>query len=103
MSWHHVATLEEFANSEVIEIEVGERRVAVYCVEGAYFAIDNICTHQFALLSDGYIDGGCVECPLHQALFDIRTGKVLEGPTDKNLETYEVKLEDGSVSVRIPE
>ena len=56
----------------------------------------------YACLSDGYMDGDKIECPLHQGLFDIRTGKAEEGPVDEDLKVYQVKREGGRVLVDIP-
>ncbi len=59
--------------------------VALYRFGEDYLATGNVCTHQYALLSDGFVEDGCVECPLHQAVFDLRTGKALSGPVSKDL------------------
>lgn len=73
--------------------------VAVFNVEGEFFAVDDTCTHDKYSLADGYITGDVVECPLHMAKFSIRTGKVLSPPATRHLVTYEVKVEDGVVFV----
>ena len=49
--------------------------LALYHVGDAWFCTDNICTHAFALLTDGWLEGHVIECPLHGGQFDIRTGK----------------------------
>jgi 3-phenylpropionate/trans-cinnamate dioxygenase ferredoxin component len=74
--------------------------VAVFRTEdGAVFAIDDTCTHQDASLSDGWVDGCEVECPLHSSRFDLRTGKVDAPPAKLPVRTYPVVVRDGTIFV----
>lgn len=73
--------------------------VAVFNVDGAFFATDDTCTHEDYSLAEGYVDGCQVECALHWAKFDVRTGDALSLPATKGLRTYPVKVEGGSVLV----
>jgi len=68
--------------------------------DGKVHALDDVCTHALALLSQGFIEGGAVECPLHGARFDIATGRCLAPPATVDLRTYEVRIEGGEVFVR---
>lgn len=61
------------------------KRIGIYLVEGEYFAMEDTCPHANALLSQGFMDGETIECPLHGALFDIRTGQCLREPGDRDL------------------
>jgi len=99
MAWHKVATLADIADDEPLGVMVGEHNIALYKVEGEVFATSNICTHAFALMSDGYLEGDRIECPLHQGIFCVRDGKALEGPVDEDLQTFKVKVEDDDVFV----
>ena len=101
MAWHDVAPADSFENDVPAIVEVGETRVAVFRIDGAFFAISDICTHAFALLSEGFCEHGTVECPLHQARFDIRTGKALDEPAEIDLPTYPTRVESGMVQVDI--
>jgi naphthalene 1,2-dioxygenase system ferredoxin subunit len=75
--------------------------VAIYEVGGEYFANSNFCTHALARLADGNLDGYILECPLHQALFDIRTGRCTGEPLmGPDLTSYEVQLRDGLIEIR---
>jgi nitrite reductase/ring-hydroxylating ferredoxin subunit len=66
------------------------------------YATHDVCTHAYALLSEGYIEGDVVECPLHGALFEIRSGKCLAVGTS-DVATYPVRVEaNGDVMVEIP-
>jgi len=60
-----------------------------------------VCTHQFALLSDGYVEHGCIECPLHQGRFDLKTGAPLCAPVTEPVRVYRVKVEDAKVFVEL--
>lgn len=64
--------------------------IAVFNIEGAFFATSNICTHNIAILTDGYFEGTVVECPLHGGCFDVRTGEPTSFPCEKPLQTYPV-------------
>lgn len=101
MAWHKVATTSEIDDEEVIGVEVGETQIAIYRLGDDFYATSNICTHAFAFLSDGYIEEGCVECPLHQQLFRIATGEALEGPAEEDLKTFAVKLDGENILVEV--
>jgi len=100
-TWHKAAETSALAEKEVIGVEVGGVEIAIYRLDDGYFATSNICTHQFAFLSEGYVNDGCVECPLHQAFFDIRTGAVREGPPETPLKTFPVKIEGSDILVAL--
>ncbi|WP_017555993.1 bifunctional 3-phenylpropionate/cinnamic acid dioxygenase ferredoxin subunit [Nocardiopsis baichengensis] len=78
----------------------GEVAIAVFNVDGELYAIDDTCTHQDASLSDGWLEGCAVECPLHAACFDLRTGRPSGPPAKKPVRTHEVLVQDGAVYVR---
>lgn len=101
MPWHKVAKQDDIGDGSVIEVGVGGQAIALYRVEGVLYATDNICTHAFACLHEGYLDGHGIECPLHQGIFDIRTGEPLEGPVDEPLKTFPVKSEGDDILVEI--
>jgi len=75
--------------------------VCLYNLGGRVYATDDICTHEEASLADGYIEGDCIECPLHQARFHIPTGEVRAPPADTNLRVFPVRLEGGEILVGI--
>ena len=76
--------------------------IALYHLPGGdYRATDNICTHEYAQLSDGWLEDGCIECPLHAARFDIRTGKALCAPAEGNLKVFELKVEGGDLLLKV--
>jgi nitrite reductase/ring-hydroxylating ferredoxin subunit len=96
---HVVARADELAPGEVKRVEFGGRGIALFNVDGRFYAINDMCTHMRARLSDGYVDGDIVECPLHFGKFDIRTGKALSAPCTVAVRTYTVERDGDSVSV----
>ncbi|EKN4046113.1 non-heme iron oxygenase ferredoxin subunit [Yersinia enterocolitica] len=79
------------------------KRIGIYLVEGEYFAMEDICPHANALLSQGFMDGETIECPLHGALFDIRTGQCLREPGDRDLNTYPVRINGDQIEINLAE
>jgi nitrite reductase/ring-hydroxylating ferredoxin subunit len=76
----------------------GERRVLAN-VEGAFYAISDVCGHRNAPLSRGRLQGYLIECPLHFAQFDVRTGELVDGPVSTPVPIYEVRVEGDIVYV----
>jgi naphthalene 1,2-dioxygenase system ferredoxin subunit len=81
--------------------KVGEVEVALCRVDDEIFAVGNICTHAFARLSDGFVEGCEVFCPLHQGSFDVRTGEAVASPCYEPVASYATKVEDGVVYVAV--
>jgi len=75
--------------------------VAVFRVGQTCYALHDVCSHEFARLSDGYQDEDVIECPLHQAQFDITTGKCLLEPAREDVASYPAKIEGLDVLVYI--
>jgi nitrite reductase/ring-hydroxylating ferredoxin subunit len=99
MSWQQVVAAAELDESSPTACTVGGVPIALYRVGDKVCATSNLCTHGQALLSDGYQEGGEIECPLHQGRFDIATGKALCAPLIQDLRTYPAEVRDGSVWV----
>jgi nitrite reductase/ring-hydroxylating ferredoxin subunit len=81
-------------------VAVDRERVLLVNVDGAYYALKDQCGHQRAPLSRGKLRGQVVECPLHFACFDVRTGALLSGPVATDVPVYEVRVEGETVYVR---
>jgi nitrite reductase/ring-hydroxylating ferredoxin subunit len=67
--------------------------------DGSWTAFDNDCTHEECPLSEGDLDGYRITCYCHSSEFDVRTGKVLEGPAEEPITVYPVRVEDGEIQV----
>ncbi|WP_346165229.1 bifunctional 3-phenylpropionate/cinnamic acid dioxygenase ferredoxin subunit [Streptomyces javensis] len=94
----YVARVDDMADGDVTVVEL-DVRVAVFRVNGEFFAIDDRCTHQEARLSDGFVEDCTVECPLHASYFDLRTGDPSGPPAVRSVRTHPVIVRDGSVFV----
>jgi len=99
--WTRVATLDDFAASDVILARVGGAEVALYLVGGNVHATANRCTHGDASLSDGFLEGHEIECPFHQGRFDVRTGAATCAPAEVALATWPARVVDGAVELLV--
>jgi 3-phenylpropionate/trans-cinnamate dioxygenase ferredoxin subunit len=102
MNWIRIASASDLQDDEVLGLTVGGARIALYRSQGEFYATDNRCTHAEALMSEGYLEDGCIECPLHQARFDIRTGAAMCAPATEPLRTYPVKREGDEIFIGAP-
>ncbi len=75
--------------------------LAIYNLDGEYLATSNICTHEVALLTDGYFEGELVECAMHGGSFNVRTGEAKSLPCKERLQVFSVVVKDGQVFVKI--
>lgn len=99
---HSVAEAAELAPGDVKQVRVGARVLALYNVGGTLYATDDTCTHALASLSEGYLDGDVIECPLHQGCFHVPSGKAVAPPACVDLRAYPVKIADGKVYIELP-
>lgn len=76
--------------------------VALYNVDGEFFATSNVCTHAVAMLTDGYLEGDQIECPMHGGMFSVRTGEPTHFPCVEAIATYQVEVRDGEVFIDAP-
>jgi naphthalene 1,2-dioxygenase system ferredoxin subunit len=97
--WTDAAALDALPDEDVIALQVRDRELAFYAVDGEVYVTDNICTHGHARLSDGFLEGREIECPLHQGRFDVCSGKAMCTPLTEDLRTYPVRIENGRVYV----
>ena len=102
IDFHAVAKTADLDEGEAVQVIVGRQEIAIYNLEGKYYATDDICTHAYASLADGYMEGELIECPLHGGCFDIKTGKAMTPPCTEDLKTYEVKLDGEQILVGVP-
>ena len=100
--WHRVAKTSEVTDDEPKAVQVGAEYIALYKVDGTFYATDDVCTHEFASLSEGFVEGDVIECPLHAGQFHIPTGKALSPPVEEDLRTFPVKVEGDDIYVQVP-
>jgi naphthalene 1,2-dioxygenase ferredoxin component len=100
-NWIDALAREDVPEGDVVGVVVAGKDIAFYEVEGAVYATDNVCTHGAARMSDGFLEGREIECPLHQGRFDVCTGKAMCAPLTQDIRTYAVKVEDRRVWLRM--
>ncbi|MEU9133562.1 bifunctional 3-phenylpropionate/cinnamic acid dioxygenase ferredoxin subunit [Kitasatospora sp. NPDC048540] len=97
-----VCRIDELPPGEALRVTEGvPAPVAVFNSDGTFYAVDDTCTHQDASLADGWLEGCFVECPLHAASFDLRTGRPTCPPARLPLRTHRVTVEDGCVVLHV--
>ena len=101
MAWQRCSAYADVWEGVVLPVWVGDQSVALYNLRGTVYATSNVCTHEDAWLSEGYLDGDCIECPLHAALYHVPTGEVRAGPVSVPLRTYPIRIEGGGVFIDI--
>ena len=99
MEWIKICNITELNEDEPKSVKFNDSDVGIYEVEGEYFALENICPHADALLTEGFVEDGKVECPLHEAIFDIKTGALESGPGQRDLCRYSIKVEGDEIYI----
>jgi len=92
----------ELKPGERLLIEVDDLPIAVFYVDGKYYAIGDVCTHDDGPLGDGELDGHQIVCPRHGARFDIRSGKALTLPAVVDTPWYPTQVKDGWIEIGLP-
>ncbi|HXC29029.1 MAG TPA: non-heme iron oxygenase ferredoxin subunit [Stellaceae bacterium] len=100
-NWVKAADRGDLNEGDVLGVIVAGHEIALYDIEGQVFATDDICTHAYAKLSDGWFDNSEIECPLHAGRFDARTGKATAPPCVDDIKTYPVRVEGGEIQVNL--
>ena len=98
-SWVLAANVTDVDDDDVVDVLLDGLTIALYSAKGEYFATDGICSHEHAVLADGYLDGTIIECPKHQGRFDIRTGEPKGAPACVAIRTYPVRVVGDSLYV----
>jgi 3-phenylpropionate/trans-cinnamate dioxygenase ferredoxin subunit len=98
-----VATVDELAPGERKFVDFAEVTVAVFNVDGHFYAIEDVCTHDGGPLAHGSVNGHEIECPRHGALFDLRDGRVVSMPAVVPVPAYQVKVEGRDLYIQSPD
>ena len=99
--WIKAASRGHLGEGDVLGVVIGGKEIALYDLDGTLYATDDICTHAYAKLSDGWLDRGEIECPLHAGRFDVRTGEATAPPCTDPVKTYPVRLAGAEIQVRL--
>lgn len=99
--WHVAGTTSDVSDDLPLSTKIEEREIGIYLVGGSYYALEDVCPHAYALLSQGFVEGEEIECPLHGAKFHIPTGRCTKEPGGRDLKSFPVRVEGESVLVGI--
>ena len=95
-----VVKADDVPSGAMTVVAIDRERILLANVEGRFYALRDMCGHRNAPLSRGALDGHVVECPLHFAQFDVRTGKLVDGPVSADVPVYEVRVEGDTVYIK---
>ena len=100
-TWYPVAKVSDIGPGEMKYVEAGpdDDPICLINYEGDFYALGDLCTHEYASLSDGEIVGDEIECPLHGGAFDLRTGQPVAFPVVVPAETFRVRVVGDEVQV----
>lgn len=99
--FQRVAGRSDLAEGEAIAVEVADKTIAIFHVEGNLYAIDDMCSHEEAPLCEGVLEGFEIECPWHAARFCIKTGKALTPPAYEDLDRYNVRFNGDDIELEL--
>jgi nitrite reductase/ring-hydroxylating ferredoxin subunit len=102
LTWHEVAARDQLDPDFPVGVDVNGQKLGLFLLGDEVHALEDVCPHAYALLSQGFQEDGVIECPLHAARFDIATGKCLAEIGQRDLHCYPVRVQDGRVQVQIP-
>ena len=96
-----VAKKNNVAPGSSVAVEVHGQQVAIFNVDGTFYALGGTCTHRGGPLSEGELEGTTVTCPWHRAQFDLKTGSALTPPAPQGVPSYKVVIEGDDVSIEL--
>jgi naphthalene 1,2-dioxygenase ferredoxin component len=99
--WVTVAMAGAVSEGEMVPVSARGKHLAIYCVDGKLYATDNLCTHGLAFLTDGFLDGLEVECPLHGGRFEVSTGKGQGEPITRDIRVYNVRIANTEIQIQL--
>lgn len=91
----------EVDEGSAIKVETGDLILAVFNLNGAFYVLDDVCSHGPGSLSEGFIEGENIECDFHNGQFNIKTGEVVEPPCMIPQKTYRTVVEDDTVFIEV--
>jgi nitrite reductase/ring-hydroxylating ferredoxin subunit len=102
--WARVASMSDLKPGQMTQVSVNDEPVCLACTaEGEFLATSDICSHEYVLLHDGFLEGDEVECPEHGSMFSMRTGEVMNLPATQPVPVYDVKIEGEDIYLKLRE
>jgi naphthalene 1,2-dioxygenase system ferredoxin subunit len=99
--WVRAAARGDLKEDDVVGVVIAGKEIALFDLGGMLYATDDICTHAYARLSDGWLDRREIECPLHAGRFDVKTGRATSPPCTDPIKTYPIRLEGDEIQVKL--
>ena len=100
-NWVLVGEADSIEMEDLIRFDHKDKTYCVYHIQDGFFATDGICTHEAVHLQEGLVMDDEIECPMHQGIFNIKTGKAISPPACEDLKTYQVKVENDKIYIKI--
>jgi 3-phenylpropionate/trans-cinnamate dioxygenase ferredoxin subunit len=99
--WYTVARASDIPVGTAAVVSAAKKQIALCNVDGEFFAVDDLCTHDYGPLGEGELVDDRIECPRHGALFDVRTGRAVTPPAVQPVATYPVRVQGEEIQVAI--
>lgn len=96
-----LAKLSDLSTSKLMRVSHQGHDICLAYVDGAVYAVDDMCTHEDASLAKGSLHGDCVKCPLHGSRFNLLTGAALDEPAEEAINTYPVSIDGDDILIKI--
>ena len=100
-NWLEVSDESGIEVEDIVRFDHDNKTYCVYKLEDGYYATDGFCTHEAVHLEDGLVMDDEIECPMHQGIFNIKTGEAISPPACEDIKTYPVKVENDLVYINI--
>ena len=101
LNWVEVCNESEIEIDDLRKFDHIDKTYCIYRLADGFYATDGLCTHEEVHLEDGLVMHGEIECPMHQGIFDIKTGKAVSEPACIDLKTYETKIENNKIYIKL--
>ena len=99
--WHDVGASADVSEDMPLTTKLGDKEIGVYRLKGQYYALEDVCPHAYALLSQGFVMNDEIECPLHGSAFNLVTGEPSEPPATEAVAVYAVTIDGDDVLVEV--
>lgn len=100
-NWIEVGPTNSIDEEDVIRFDHQEKTFCVYRLKDGFYATDGICTHEAVHLEDGLVMDDEIECPMHQGIFNIKSGEAVSPPACKDLKTYPIKIDNDKIFIKL--
>ena len=100
-NWVYVCEKDQIDIEDLKRFDYNNKTYCIFHIKDGFFATDGMCTHEEVHLEDGLVTDDEIECPMHQGIFNIKTGKVILDPPCEDLKTYPIKIENDQIFIDV--